>query len=487
MLLRVLVLFITAACSHPESPSPFDDESDADVAEGLDASVSLGEKSQALLNDGDSDGIADSNDNCPKFANPTQTNSNGIGPGDARELSLTWSCGVLGDHARFQSHKELMILFAPVTLTGCPDLLRVSAPAPALAFPHLSPLTQRLGVHSLLELLPGYVDTIGGSEVLRIQIGVDPVLGGAKAAEVWLHVQGSATVSVTFFAGNTNLGVKTTTNQGTSWKRLSATGGALFDRIEVRAASGRFGLIGPGEGVMFSLAGAQLPCPSGYQRVGGTCVDINECAGLERVCDSLTSCTNTQGSYSCGACPPGYRGTGATSCIEVDECAEQTAQCSPLVSCSNTAGAYQCGACPSGYRGDGHSCSDIDECAENVDSCDDLVTCSNRPGAYECGNCPSGYSGGGQTGCLDIDECSGPQRACDGLTTCTNSAGGFACGACPAGYRGTGSTSCADIDECAERTAACSPLATCANTAGSYQCGACPSGFRGDGVRQRAL
>ena len=368
---------------------------------------------------------------------------------------------MLTDYARFQSHKELVTLFAPLRLTGCPDLLRVSAPSPALAFPHLSPLTQRLGVHSLLDLLPSYYDTIGGNEVLQIRIGEDPILGGGKASNVWLRVEGNATVSVTFFSGITNLGVKTASNQGTSWKSFAPNGNALFDRVELRAANGRYGLKGPGDGVLFTLGSGQLPCPTGYRRVGGACVDIDECAGLERVCDPLATCTNSPGSFSCGPCPTGYRGTGATSCIEVDECAEQTAACSPLVTCSNTPGSYHCGACPAGYRGDGHSCSDIDECAENIDGCDNLVSCSNRAGGYDCGSCPSGYAGGGQTGCTDIDECTAPNRACDALASCENTPGSSTCGACPTGYRGTGATSCTDIDECAERSADCSPLVTC--------------------------
>ena len=34
----------------------------------------------------------------------------------------------------------------------------------------------------------------------------------------------------------------------------------------------------------------------------------------------------------------------------------------PLVTCINTPGGFTCGACPPGYTGTGHYCSDIDEC-----------------------------------------------------------------------------------------------------------------------------
>lgn len=466
------MLVFAAACGQDTS-GPLED--------GSGASPYLGARTQALAADTDGDGVADSADNCPSIANAGQENRDGAGPGDACELSLRWSYGLLSDYARYGSHKELVMFFAPVRLTRRPDLLRVAAPAPRHAIPLLSPLTQRLGVRSRLELLPGHADAISDDEVLSLEIGDAAVLGGAKASEVWLRVEGNASVSVSFFDGAANLGSVVVANQGTNLRSFAPPSGALFDRVELRAASGRYSIKGPGQGVAFRLGSAQLPERPGYEVVGGVYVDLDECAGLERVCDPLTTCTNLPGSYSCGPCPPGYRGTGDSACTDIDECAEQLALCSPLVACSNTEGSYRCGACPAGYRGDGHTCDDIDECAESLDSCDPLVSCTNQPGGFECGSCPPGYAGGGATGCTDIDECTGPTRACDPLTTCSNGPGGFSCSACPAGYRGTGETSCVDIDECAEGADACSPLVTCANTAGGYQCGDCPTGYRGDG------
>jgi RHS repeat-associated protein len=436
-------------------------------------------RAQELVADADGDGIADSADNCPLLANTNQANTNGVGPGDACELSLVVSTGLLNQHARFQSHKELIASLYPLTFAIGPDLLSISAPAPALASPSVSLLAPRLGVWSLGELLPGYTDTIGGSEVLRVTVGSDSVLGGAKASRVWLRLDGSGTVQVSFIAGGTTLATQTATTSGTNLRMFDP--GVLFDRIELRVPTGRIGLKGSGEVLMFALGNAALPCPAGYERVGGSCVDINECAGLNHGCDALTTCTNTPGSFSCGPCPSGYRGTGSTACVDIDECAEHTAICSTLVACSNTPGGYTCGACPTGYRGDGAACTDIDECAEHTAGCDALVTCTNSPGGYTCGPCPSGYTGGGATGCVDIDECSGPNRVCDALVACVNTQGGYTCGACPTGYRGTGNTSCLDVDECAERTATCSPLVACGNTPGGFQCGACPAGFTGDG------
>lgn len=449
-------------------------EADHDDAERVEV------RSQALANDADGDGVADASDNCPKLPNSNQANTNGTGPGDACEVSLVLSSGLLNQYARFQSNKELLLTYAPLTFSLGPDLMKVSAKAPSGAYANYFLLTQKLGVTSLSEVLSGAVDAISSNEILSLGLGSDSILGGGKATDVYLRINGTATVSVAFFEGTTARGTQSVSNTSTGVRRFTPTGGVLFDRVEIRATSGKFSLVGPNEAVMFALGQATLPCAAGYERVGANCVDINECTGLNHVCDALTTCTNTPGSYTCSACPSGYSGTGATTCVDINECTDNSAQCSVLVTCSNTAGSYQCGACPAGYRGDGHICTDINECSENLDHCDPLVTCTNRAGGYDCGTCPQGYSGGGLSGCVDINECTGPNHVCDSLTTCTNTAGSYTCGACPSGYRGDGRT-CTDIDECAEGSAQCSPLVQCGNTAGSYQCGACPTGFSGDG------
>src|SRR5689334_582735 len=41
--------------------------------------------------------------------------------------------------------------------------------------------------------------------------------------------------------------------------------------------------------------------------------DINECQ-ISSPCAYRSTCTNTQGSYTCSACPTGFKGTGTTSC-----------------------------------------------------------------------------------------------------------------------------------------------------------------------------
>ncbi len=50
-----------------------------------------------------------------------------------------------------------------------------------------------------------------------------------------------------------------------------------------------------------------------------SCVDINECLTANGACDALTTCTNTPGGRTCGACPTGYTGTGEVPCVDVDQ------------------------------------------------------------------------------------------------------------------------------------------------------------------------
>jgi hypothetical protein len=80
---------------------------------------------------------------------------------------------------------------------------------------------------------------------------------------------------------------------------------------------------------------------------------IDPCLTENGGCDSLTICTNAEGVPTCGACPTGYSGDGASGCIDVDECVTDNGECDPLSSCTNTAGGRACGACPLGYSGTG--------------------------------------------------------------------------------------------------------------------------------------
>jgi Calcium-binding EGF domain/EGF domain len=460
------VLCVVVACAEQAPIDP-----------GAADASAVGVSEQALWGDDlDGDGVSEPWDNCPRVANPDQANTNLIGPGDACELSLVLNLGATNKFARFRSHRELVTQLAPLTLTNSPNLLDITA-SPSGATGHVADLTQRLGVRRSGESLLG-APTFSGTEVLRIALGNAAELGGSKADELHLRLSGLGTAVVRFYDGNTLVATKSVPVPALAFYAIDA-GGAAFTRVELQASSGSLSLQGYGEAVMLRLRNATLTCPAGYVLSGQQCVDVDECASNAHGCDTLTTCTNTDGSFTCGECPGGYTGTGYSGCVDIDECATESDACSELVTCGNTAGAYQCGDCPSGYTGDGFTCTDVDECALGTAACSVLVTCNNTEGAYTCGTCPEGYAGDGVS-CVDIDECATGNGGCDPLVACDNTPGDFACGACPSGYTGDG-VSCLDIDECATGAAACSPLVTCGNTAGSYTCGECPSGYAGDG------
>jgi cysteine-rich repeat protein len=231
-------------------------------------------------------------------------------------------------------------------------------------------------------------------------------------------------------------------------------------------------------------------CPAGFDDVNGDgtlCANIDECALGVSGCDGLVTCTDTEGSWSCGVCPAGFddvNGDG-TLCTNVDECGLLLDDCDSLVSCTDTPGSWSCGDCPAGYRdvnGDGSQCVNVDECVEGLDNCDALVTCADTLGSWTCGACPSGYADPNADGtlCQNVNECIEGLDDCDSLVTCTDTPGSWTCGACPSGYRNVNGdgTLCLNIDECSEGLDDCDALVTCTDTPGSYSCGPCPFGWR---------
>jgi hypothetical protein len=91
-------------------------------------------------------------------------------------------------------------------------------------------------------------------------------------------------------------------------------------------------------------AEARCLCNQGYQNPPGNlvaCTNINECATNNGGCDPLTVCTDTDGGRTCGACPPGYSGSGESGCTPS--------------SCS--ANPCQHGGTCSDVSGGGYSCS----------------------------------------------------------------------------------------------------------------------------------
>ncbi|KAK3270608.1 hypothetical protein CYMTET_20999 [Cymbomonas tetramitiformis] len=238
------------------------------------------------------------------------------------------------------------------------------------------------------------------------------------------------------------------------------------------------------------------PCPEGLSGTGATkCSEIDGCARAP--CFDGVVCVDVPApgvGAVCGECPEGFIGNGR-SC-EADLCAASPPPCSvaPSVACINLIGAgVTCGACPAGYTGDGSVCADVDECAVNNGGCHYLTECRNLAGgAPTCGACPEGYVGSGYTGCRVQVACGVDNGGCDPLVSCTDSTvegGTPVCGTCPRGYTGDGIMGCEDIDGCEKST--CYPGVHCEDIPapgedeahlGGYICGACPTNMVGDGT-----
>ncbi|XP_034548777.1 adhesion G protein-coupled receptor E1-like [Notolabrus celidotus] len=130
-------------------------------------------------------------------------------------------------------------------------------------------------------------------------------------------------------------------------------------------------------------------------------------------CGPLAQCKGT----GC-ICTPGYEippehlPTGDSyGCVDINECQTTEVLCDPLSNCINTPGSYLC-VCFEGYEATYPSspaslsniCKDINECLDpNI--CGDHGVCVNHPGSYVC-ECDQGYDNKQDplSVCQDIDE-----------------------------------------------------------------------------------
>lgn len=70
----------------------------------------------------------------------------------------------------------------------------------------------------------------------------------------------------------------------------------------------------PGANCMEGPELAACACKAGFAGGPDACVDIDECALGMQGCDEGTPCRNTEGSFTCGACPQGYLGGAEDQC-----------------------------------------------------------------------------------------------------------------------------------------------------------------------------
>eukprot|EP01124_Arcella_intermedia_P018681 TRINITY_DN257_c0_g1_i2.p1 TRINITY_DN257_c0_g1~~TRINITY_DN257_c0_g1_i2.p1 ORF type:complete len:1093 (+),score=193.29 TRINITY_DN257_c0_g1_i2:407-3280(+) len=212
-----------------------------------------------------------------------------------------------------------------------------------------------------------------------------------------------------------------------------------------------------------NVDGYHCDCKDGYQKLNGACQDIDECFFKTHNCEQY--CSNTIGSFICLCdsrpltgvgqyceCMTGYEKINGT-CQDIDECLNQTHNCEQK--CTNTNGSYYCSCditsnfklnvdgyhcdCINGYQKINSTCKDIDECLSHTHNCEHF--CTNSIGSYNC-SCDSRAK-------LNVD-----RHHCD----CIN---GF--------QKLTGT--CQDINECLAGTHNCTQkYQICINTDGSWSC-----------------
>uniref|UniRef100_A0A8C4LIA3 Cartilage oligomeric matrix protein n=1 Tax=Equus asinus TaxID=9793 RepID=A0A8C4LIA3_EQUAS len=166
----------------------------------------------------------------------------------------------------------------------------------------------------------------------------------------------------------------------------------------------------PGVACTQTASGARCgPCPAGFTGNGSYCADVNECNA--NPCFPRVRCINTSPGFRCEACPPGYSGpthegvgmafakANKQVCTDIDECETGQHNCVPNSVCINTQGSFQCGPCQPGFVGDQASgCRPRAQrfCPDGTPSpCHEKADCVlERDGSRSC-VCAVGWAGNG--------------------------------------------------------------------------------------------
>uniref|UniRef100_A0A8B9G1F9 Thrombospondin-1 n=1 Tax=Amazona collaria TaxID=241587 RepID=A0A8B9G1F9_9PSIT len=89
---------------------------------------------------------------------------------------------------------------------------------------------------------------------------------------------------------------------------------------------------------------------------------------------------------------------------------------------SSPDGSWKCGACPPGYHGDGIHCQDIDECKEVPDACfvfNGVHRCENTEPGYNCLPCPPRFTGTQPFG-RSVEDAMANKQVCKPRNPCTD-------------------------------------------------------------------
>ncbi|XP_046661540.1 cartilage oligomeric matrix protein [Homalodisca vitripennis] len=162
-------------------------------------------------------------------------------------------------------------------------------------------------------------------------------------------------------------------------------------------------------------------CPVGMAGNGTNCHDLDEC-DLAEPCFPGARCVNLRPGYRCGPCPAGYTGSRGVEgagieearrnkqrCQDIDECNDgRNGGCAANSLCINTEGSFRCGTCRPGFVGNQtYGCHNHPGMCPDGTRCDTNAQCHRTSlNTYGC-RCKTGWAGDGKA--------CGPDRDLDGF------------------------------------------------------------------------